>query len=415
MITIKKSHNLTDPKFMELIKKFNNVIRFSYSRIKKDKITKLSDLEKLVKSKMLNIDILDASWIKSAVKKSTELNTDKKLYFGGKKNFFKKKFNKIKDFNKDFPLEIRGSSSDGGNRKASLIDNKLIFKPFRGVKFEIKLDLSKNEKKMLGFIQEGCKNRSSYFNLKINDKHIWISFNEPVLEIHEFKKDRYLGIDLNPNWIALSMQDKGSKQVYKEIIDLRELNKYPKSKKQFELSQINKHIINLCKGYSVETVCLEDLNIKSSNKGLGKKYNKLLNNDWNRNYFVNNLVKWLNISSIKHLMVNPFYTSFMGQVKNMEDYDSVAASKEVAFRGYLMNKGFKVYDYVNSFLSSSVTTHWKEMLPEVSTFKDLYNHFKIQKKSKNSYRFLFNDTEKLKWSSLRLKSDKSMVDLVSFN
>ena len=106
-------------------------------------------------------------------------------------------------------------------------------------------------------------------------------------------------------------------------------------------------------------------------------------------------------------MVNPFYTSFMGQIKNMEDYDSIAASKEISFRGYLMNKGINVYNYVNEFLSGLATTRWKEMLPEGSTFKDLYTYFK--KKSGDSYRFLFNELEKLKWSYFRLNSYKSMI------
>ena len=92
MITIKKRHNLNDVLFIELINKYNNVVRYSYNRRIKDKITKLSDLERNVKDNMLNIDCLDASWIKCAVKKSTELQTDKKLYFGGKSNFFKRKF-----------------------------------------------------------------------------------------------------------------------------------------------------------------------------------------------------------------------------------------------------------------------------------------------------------------------------------
>ena len=105
--------------------------------------------------------------------------------------------------------------------------------------------------------------------------------------------------------------------VYKEIIDLRELNKCNKNKKRYELSILNKRIVGLCKGYHVEYVCLEGLSIRSSDKGKGTKYNKLLNNDWNRNFVVNNLTKQLNINDIKLLMVNPFYTSFMGQLKNM--------------------------------------------------------------------------------------------------
>lgn len=413
MITIKKQHNLDSPEIFKLLNSFNNVVRFSYNRRVKDGVNKLSDLEKLAKS-MNNIDELDASWIKCAVKKSTELQTNKKLYFGGKSAFFKRKFNKIKYLDKNVPLEMRGSCNDKGNRKASIIDNKFIFKPYKGARFEIELKLSKNEFKMLSIIQEESKLGKNYFNFEINNKFIWISFNEPVVYKHFFKKDRYLGIDLNPNWIALSIMDNGNKETFKEIIDLRELNKQTSAKKRYELTQINKHIINLCKSYQVETVCLEELNMQSGNKGLGRRFNKLLNNDWNRNYMVNNLIKWLNVNSIKHLMVNPFYTSFIGQIKNMEDYDSVSASKEVAYRGYLMNKGLKVNDYVKEFLSGLVTTHWKEMLPNINTFKDLYDHFK-SKKSKNSYRFLFSEAEKLKWSYFRLISNKSMVDLIKFD
>jgi hypothetical protein len=413
MITIKKKHNINDPLLLKMINEFNNIIRYSYNRRIKNDIEKLSDIEKIVKSNMNNIESMDASWIKSAVKKATELQTDKKLYFGGKYNFFKRKYKKTDSYNKDFPLEMRGSSSDKGNRKASIIGNVFIFKPCKNIKFEIELKLSKNESKMLYIVQEEVKQCKNYFNFKINEEYIWISFNEPTIYKHEYKKNRYLGIDLNPNWIAISIMD-SDKEVYKELIDLRELNKFNKDKKRYELTQINKHIINISKGFNVEYVCLEDLNIKSSNKNLGKRFNKLVNNDWNRNYLVNNLIKWLTVNDIKHLMVNPFYTSYMGQIKNTEDYDSIAASKEVAYRGFLMNNGIKVYDYVNDFLSGLVTTHWKEMLPDINTYKEMYNYFKTKKKSKNSYRFLFNDVEKLKWSSFRLKSDKSMIDLIRF-
>jgi hypothetical protein len=111
-------------------------------------------------------------------------------------------------------------------------------------------------------------------------------------------------------------------------------------------------------------------------------------------------------------MVNPFYTSFMGQIKNENDYNSIAASKEIVLRGYLTNR-IKISDYVNNFLVGLVTTRWKKMLPEVDTYKDLYDFFK-KKKSKNSYRFLFDDVEKQKWSYLRLNFYKSGIDLIRF-
>ena len=414
MITIKKKHNINSSEFIELLNKFNNVVRFSYNRRIKDNITNLSELEKIVKTTMLNIDCLDSSWIKCAVKKASELQIDNKLYFGGKSNFFKRKYKKIDELNKLLPMEMRGSSNDKGNRKAKLNNNIFIFKPYKGLEFEIKLDLSKNERKFLNIIENEAKEGKNYFNFEINEDYIWISFNEPILYKHEFKKDRYLGIDLNPNWVALSIMDKGKIEIYKELIDLRELNKCNKNKKEYELSLLNKYIVNICKGYHVDTLCFEDLNISSGNKCNGRKYNKLLNNDWNRNYFINNLVKWLNINSIKHIMVNPYYSSFIGQLKNEKDYDSIAASKEIALRGYLMKYGIKIRDYINEYLSGLVSTRWKEMIPDINTYQDLYNYFKTKKKSKYSYRFLFNDTEKLRWSYLRFKFYGSGVDLIRF-
>jgi len=409
VITIKKKHNIQNDTLNDLISKFNNVVRFSYARKIKDGIDNLSDLEKIVKSSMENIEILDASWIKCAVKVASDLHTDKKLYFGGKSNFFKRKFNKISGYNKDFPLEMRGSSNDKGNRKAKLSGNTLIIKPYKGLEIPIDLKLSRREQRMLNIISEQAMSKQNYFNFEIDQEHVWISFNPPVMSVHEFRKDRYLGIDLNPNWIAVSIMDIG-KEVYKELIDIRLLNKSSKTKKYYEMVSINKHIIGLCKHYRVEYVCLEDLSISSSNKGLGKNYNRLVNG-WNRNGLVNNLVKHLTISDIKYLMVNPYYTSFMGQIKNNKDYDSIAASKEVAYRGFMVNKGL-IKGYVNDFLGSLVATRWKEMLPQINTYKDLYDHYKIQKKSKNSYRFLFNDQEKGQWSYFRLGSNKSMIDLI---
>ena len=75
MLTIKKKHNLdlsNDDYFTELQKQFTNVYHYSYNRFVKDGLT-LSEVEKKVKSSMNNIDILDASWVKCAVKNAETL------------------------------------------------------------------------------------------------------------------------------------------------------------------------------------------------------------------------------------------------------------------------------------------------------------------------------------------------------
>ena len=217
MITIKKKHKIQlNDKF---IKQYSSVIRYTYNRIIKDGITKQSDLEKIVKTKMLNINELDASWIKAAVKKATELNRDKKIYFGGRNNFFKRKYNKINELDKSIPIDIRGSSSDKGNRKAklNLSNNEIIFKPSKLEHYNISLNLSRNEFKMLYQLENQCSNSQNYFNIKLDKQYIYISFDESKLKQEQKPqiKDRILGIDLNPNWIAFSIKDyKSNNLVY---------------------------------------------------------------------------------------------------------------------------------------------------------------------------------------------------------
>jgi len=455
--TIKKKHNIKlNDKF---INQYSSVIRYTYNRIIKDNVTSLSELENIVKTKMLNIDELDASWIKTAVKKAVELNStriattkakekerldkekldkktpikkslkpkkprraiefirDKKVYFGGRGNFFKRKYNKIDELDKSIPFDMVGSCSDkNGNRKAELNvinDNEIIFKPKSGIKQSIKLKLSKNEFKLLSRLELECKENKKYFNIKLDKENVYISFDESRLKQEKKSqiKNRILGIDLNPNWIGYSIQDfkKQSIMIYKNIISLEKLNKLSTEKKNHEIYEIVKHIIHECIHYQVNMVGIEKLSINSKEYNKGRKYNKLLNNDWNRNDFVNNLTKWLNINNIKTITVNPAYTSFMGQIDNPNDYDSVAASLEIGHRTFLVSRGVSIKDYINDRKINNdemQSTRWKKMVVDqlFGTYIDLYKFFK-KKKFLSSYRFLFHDNG----FSLRMNSIKSGV------
>lgn len=408
MITIKKSINIGDDYLYKMIKQYSSVVRFSYNRIIKDNITSLSELEKIVKSSMNNIDLLDASWIKCAVKESTQIKRDSKIYFGSKRQFFNKKYHRKSIYNKSISLNMRGSKNDRGNRKFKLdINNSLItFKPVKGKSIEIKLNLSKKEFKLLNYIEYLSKNKQGYFNVKLSLDKIWISFNEPTLSTYKPINNRILGLDLNPNYIGISIMD-DKKEVFKKLIDLKSLNKKSTEKVNYELVIISNYIVKLCKHYLVDKVGIEDLTMISQNHRKGKYYNRLVNR-WNRNLLVNNLTKNLNLNGVKYKFVNPFYTSFIGQLKNINDYDPIAASKEVAYRVNIENE----YKYVQDYLDSEVSTQWKEMISDVKSNRDLYTYFKNNPKS--SYRVFFNDNEKSKLKFFRLKSYKSMIDLITF-
>lgn len=64
---------------------------------------------------------------------------------------------------------------------------------------------------------------------------------------------------------------------------------YISNKRQYETIQIVKNIVNKAIYYKCQLISCEDLNIKSKNTDKGKKFNKLVNNSWNRNLFANNL------------------------------------------------------------------------------------------------------------------------------
>lgn len=420
----------------DYVRQFNNVIRFAYNRFQDNPKATLSDVEKIVKSNMNNIDLIDASLIKIAVNKAKSIKKDK-IIFGGKSNFIKRikelitkdEWDELRNIN----LILRGSSFDNkGNRKSELNiieDNSILIKLNKKNHFNVQLPkLRKNIKEQLSKLQLICENKEGCFTLQINNDYIWITFDECLIKEQTYRniiKDRILSFDLNPNYIGLSITDWDNQDekniIHKEIIDLKSLNQFKnRNKIKHEIINVSKYIINLAKHYSVSLISFEKLNIKSLNKNKGKKFNKLVNNIWLRNPLINNIKKRCNLESIKFLEILPQYSSFIGQVENPNDIDSIAASLEISRRAYLFVKIYKekTLNHQNiiypKFNSGSLDDRWKKTLKNnLNNIKDwlgLYNWFK---KSKTSYRFLFNPEDK-RINSLRLFSVKSNILIHKF-
>ena len=136
MITIKLPvQNKID--MSNYLNQWNSVVRFAYNRFHDDDNLSLNEVERLVKSIMNNIDLMDASLIKDACHKAKLIKSDG-VIFGGKKNWYNyiKKLITKDEFkkNRNLPLQIRGETCKErkGNRKFKLdiIDNnQVIFKP----------------------------------------------------------------------------------------------------------------------------------------------------------------------------------------------------------------------------------------------------------------------------------------------
>ena len=91
MQTIKIKYTINDNDKLLLndyIKQYNHVYRVAFNNLQSHKVNKLSELTNLN-----NIDLLDSWFIQSAnyeVKTLYKLVGDKKVIFGGRKNFIKR-------------------------------------------------------------------------------------------------------------------------------------------------------------------------------------------------------------------------------------------------------------------------------------------------------------------------------------
>ena len=304
---------------------------------------------------------------KKELKKLNKINKPK-VIFGGKTNFIqrckqqisKDEF-KLKRLN---PLYSIGTAKPyKGNRFFRITEDltKVIFQPKCKEKYELQLiGITKGYKDILSKLYNLQQLKTLPITYKLSKDYIYISFEEDKLYKDEFNfskiKDRYCALDLNPNYIGYSIIDWKSSNDFK-IIDsgvysFKELNNlyfdlrgtdssnkkkiYLNNKRNHEIIQVAKSLINKCCYYKVENFIVEDLNIKVCDRNKGKNFNRLCNNTWIRNKFLNNIQKRCKIFNINYLEVKPEYSSFTGNIifRSLNLPDQVLSSIELSRRGY---------------------------------------------------------------------------------
>lgn len=206
--------------------------------------------------------------------------------------------------------------------------------------------------------------------------------------------NRVLGIDLNPNFIGVSIIEFNKNDefsvLHKEVYDLSILQRKNKNKVRHELLEINHKIIRLASHYKCSKISIEELSITPSNKHKGKGFNRLCNNEWRRTTTVNNLRLLCNTYGIELVEVNPAYSSFIGNCLygNETTPDMVASSIEIARRGYKkFSKGW-FYPTYDSYAVSQTLNQWKEEV--FDSCKSWVEAFKQVKNSKMRYRVQLN-------------------------
>ena len=386
------------------LKTYNSVVHFAYNRFHDDTVK-----EKDVRFQVNNLfkGKLNSWLLQCAIKDGKaiqERNNNKKVVFGGKslyKRYLRKLITK-EEFIKQrqLPLSSQGEMLQKGNRMFDFhFDNKLlIFKVSKKKHIDIQLgNIHKNLQKELNRLNELCYDKKATVSIRLNNEYIWITYDENLLDnsmkFDCLKDNRVMGLDLNPNYIGLSIIEFNKKDnfkvLHKQVFELKSLTdkNISNNKRHYELIKLCHTINCLINYWKCKKLSIEDLNIKSCDKCQGKTFNRLCNNVWDRSLISNKLLMLSNIYGYELVKVNPAYSSFIGNLVygNSNTPDMIAASIEIARRGY---KKYEKKWFYPAFDVDCLDEQWKQTLTGV---KDWKNAFLKIKNSKVKYRVLLND------------------------
>ena len=399
MQTIKIKYKTSDENISlikEYQKQYSSCLHYVYNRIKDNPDILEKDLRDNSKN-IKNVNLIKSYLMQCSIKEAIQINKTlgNKIIFGGKKNFFDRLKGKISKYEykskRLSPIYIIGEASKSGNRFVQILESldKILIKFDRKTHIILDLINVRNRINILSKLYKAQLNKSLSITYKIDSEYIYISFDES--ELYSYKNDnqiqnRIMSIDMNPNYIGWSIIDwKSSSEfsvVKSGVYSIKTINdkdfnlkgkgyssssnerQYISNKRQHEILEISKNLINKALYYKCSIFSLEDLTIKSSDKENGKHFNKLVNNNWNRNLLVNNLTKRCNIFKIKLLKVKPEYSSFIGNFlfRSLNLPDMILSSIEISRRGF---------EFYNQYVIKTKNIKKNIIQPNVSDFSDL--------------------------------------------
>ena len=433
----------------EYLRKYNSVLHLSYNQIKSG--ISQSNIKKDINQKFEGLNsfiiqnaIVQAQGIFNSYQ-SRKLDYEKKnsgkklkeVYFGGRKNLKDylsgRKTKEEFKYDRLIPLCIAGETRNKGNRLFNLDfeNNKVEFKPKKGIKIPIEFKMSNKQKEELLKVQELCLRKEFSIAIGLNNDYITFCYDEEKLNGNKFyfsnlKENRVLGIDQNPNYLGLSVieftDDINFKVIYKQVFDLSKLtkksgkssdsikSKYLVNKRKFETINLSYEIDNLVNYWKCKKVVVEDLKFKSNL--LERSLNRLCKNSWDRCLFKNKLKMLSKLHGYEVVEINPCYTSQVGNIIYGDENtpDMVAASIEIARRGFKKYQKSWFYPSFNKSLSR-INEQWKQTLSD-NFIKDWKGLFQLIKESKLKYRI---SLDKCKVSKvLSLNNKKSYISLMTY-
>jgi IS605 OrfB family transposase len=273
-----------------------------------------------------------------------------------------------------------------------ILEGRIVYKPFKGKKIDIIVNIPKNWKSDLERLSELCNSDDISMSVRLSTKYIYLSYDEERLngysvdevsrraEVSEIKKQhhtkeiesalikdvyrlyyekqqeeklsgrikgRCIAIDMNPTNIGYCILDKTEcgkiKIVHCGLIGLEKLcgksgkpsthpfSKHLSNKRHYEITNVVKWLFNIAVHYKCASFVIEDLDLKNSGD-LSREANRKIYNVWNRELFVSCLIRRCNETGIELIKVNPCYSSFIGNIQHPYA-DACNASIEIGRRG----------------------------------------------------------------------------------
>lgn len=463
MITIKlkyKTDEESSARIQEYRRQYSSVFKVYFNRLQEGMVPK-----EIFHLELNNVDSIGSAFKNSALIEARTLlkvlNSKKEqsknhLIFGGRKSFLDRiKGNISKEELKERRLQklcCIGQAEKRGNVMFSIQEDfNILFKPSK--KEHIILEVLDSQKKryareLKAIYIKSFLEKKYPITYHLDSEFVYLTFDEIILKNEnrelEVIPNRVMALDLNPNYIGWSIVDWKSSSEFKviksgiysfknlndkekEFKDLKLNSSHPKrkyisNKRRTEVFEVSKNLINKALYYKCQIFSIEDLNIQSKDSGLGKNFNKLVNNQWIRNDLVSNLEKRCNIFGIKFLKVKPEYSSFIGNFlyRSFNLPDMVLSSIEI---------GRRAFEFYNQYITKNFEIRKNIVRPSLVDFRELYlkslEEFELQpiykdlielyyffKKSKMLYR-LSLDKFSLKFS--RCFSIKSQLSHISFD
>ena len=423
---------------LSYIKQYNNILKCTYNyRLQYFDNSELKDKEidilvREYQNQLNHVELIGSHLKNSAnydAKALIEKNENKPIIFGGRKLFLQRCADKISkeefQLKRLVPLYSVGEAQEIGNRHFRIIDtNTIIFQPNRNTYITLNLSsIGQKRIKTLKKLIELQNNKAIPITYSLDMNYIYITFDMNRLNHQEYSviQNRVIAVDVNPNYVGYSVVDWKSETDY-QIIDsgfyeIKPLNDYRWSKKvssedphaiyvtnkrKHELIHLAIELATKAKHYKCEVFAIEDLSIPTTDNKKGRKYNRLVNNSWNRNLLLKQIKKHINCSSTTLLEVDPAYTSKIGNILYRKEYlvDACLASIEIGRRGleffnqYISKRKpkekiviFPDLDSVKSMLIQSLEE--LNMCKEIDSWK---NFISLVKDSKVRYRVSYSES-----------------------